>query len=665
MKQQEYAVAGRADLPLVRRLIRQRIRSADAPDEILIRVAAGAYEPGDLDFCEEDCSPRTHIVWQGEVGATIDGALRIPAERWSIPSDAILDRLTPETRPHVRAVSLTDLGLTAKDWGEEVTIGGFCMSEYYDGAPKGTNCELSCEGRRMTKARYPNEGYLKLDGVLDEGDHNDLTPDRRNPRGGIYLVDADTAARMKRWKNPEGAWLYGYLFFDWADSSTPIRIDPEQRRLLPRYVSQYGAAAGQPYYLYNVLEELDSEGEWYLDRRDGTLLFWPMEGAKSVELAYAGRPLISLQGVSNLELRGFALTCSEAGAIRATGHDLTLSDLTVSHIGTTAIRVEGERCSVRGCTLFELADDGIVMFGGDRKSLIHAENTVTDNIIHDFATVSRTYRPAISLNGVGHTAAHNLICNAPHAAIMYSGNEHLIEYNDIHDVVLDSSDAGAVYSGRDVVAHGTVIRYNRLRRIGANGFTPVGIYWDDCLSGQTAYGNLLIDVGGWGFQVGGGRENRVEHNLIVRSGGAGIEFDDRMREGYLSGGWFGRGEGFLADYEDRKPQKEPWVSRYPLTRHIRHDDDCDRDDPCFYVNPSFGAIRENITLSPGAPEHLIAEAAYRFSHVESNPILQDAEAAGWDEQTGYLLPACPALRALPDFPPIPIDKIGPRGKAEK
>ena len=69
------------------------------------------------------------------------------------------------------------------------------------------------------------------------------------------------------------------------------------------------------------------------------------------------------------------------------------------------------------------------------------------------------------MTGVGMKVANNEIYNAPHSAIMYTGNEHIIEYNYIHDVVCETSDSGAVYAGQDFLGHGSVIRYNYFENI--------------------------------------------------------------------------------------------------------------------------------------------------------------------------------------------------------
>ncbi len=91
----------------------------------------------------------------------------------------------------------------------------------------------------------------------------------------------------------------------------------------------------------------------------------------------------------------------------------------------------------------------------------YAEN----NHIHHYARWNRMYSPAISISGVGNRAAHNLIHDAPHQAIDFGGNDHVIEFNEIHDVCYESNDAGAIYSGRNWTMRGTVIRYNFMHHL--------------------------------------------------------------------------------------------------------------------------------------------------------------------------------------------------------
>lgn len=77
--------------------------------------------------------------------------------------------------------------------------------------------------------------------------------------------------------------------------------------------------------------------------------------------------------------------------------------------------------------------------------------------------------PEDSAQDVGQRAVHNLIHDHPHCPILYSGNDHRIEWNEIHHVALETGDVGAVYSGRDWTFRGNAIRYNFIHHTGGVG----------------------------------------------------------------------------------------------------------------------------------------------------------------------------------------------------
>ena len=121
----------------------------------------------------------------------------------------------------------------------------------------------------------------------------------------------------------------------------------------------------------------------------------------------------------------------------------------------------------------------------------------------------------VSLNGVGNRATHNLIDNAPHQAIAFGGNDHRIEFNEIHSVCHESNDAGAIYAGRDWTMRGTVIRHNYLHDItGFEGRGCVGVYLDDMFCGTEISGNLFVRVTRAAF-IGGGRDCTIANNVFV------------------------------------------------------------------------------------------------------------------------------------------------------
>ena len=129
------------------------------------------------------------------------------------------------------------------------------------------------------------------------------------------------------------------------------------------------------------------------------------------------------------------------------------------------------------------------------------------------------------IGGVGQRASHNLIHDHPHCAILFSGNDQLIEFNEIHHIALETGDVGAIYTGRDYTFRGNRIRYNFVHHTGGVGMGSMGIYMDDCVSGTEIFGNIFYQVRRAAF-LGGGRDHQVLNNIFVDCNYA-VELDGR------------------------------------------------------------------------------------------------------------------------------------------
>ena len=62
------------------------------------------------------------------------------------------------------------------------------------------------------------------------------------------------------------------------------------------------------YYAFNLLEEIDQPGEWYLDRNKGVLYIYPPSDPSkaTVEIGMLSEPMISAKGVSDVRFEGLA-----------------------------------------------------------------------------------------------------------------------------------------------------------------------------------------------------------------------------------------------------------------------------------------------------------------------------------------------------------------------
>ena len=140
----------------------------------------------------------------------------------------------------------------------------------------------------------------------------------------------------------------------------------------------------------------------------------------------------------------------------------------------------------------DTGDGGILLEGGDRKTLTPGGHFAVRNHIHDFSRWSRTYTPAILMQGVGNRAVGNTIDHAPHNAILVDGNDHLIEGNDLHSVAMETGDVGAYYLGRDWTERGNTVRGNFFHNLGVGDVNAV--YLDDCASGSIITGNVIREA---------------------------------------------------------------------------------------------------------------------------------------------------------------------------
>jgi len=238
-------------------------------------------------------------------------------------------------------------------------------------------------------------------------------------------------------------------------------------------------------------------------------------------------PLIHLDDASHVTIRGLTIECTRGDGIRISGgsNDLVVKCI-LRNLGNYGVMVNsGKDHGVVGCDIYETGDGGISLSGGDRKTLTPAGHFAHNNHIHHLARWSRCYVPAVSMTGVGIRASNNLIHDHPHCAILFWGNEHVIELNEIHHVCLETGDVGAIYTGRDYTFRGNVIRHNFIHHTGGVGMGSMGIYMDDCVSGTHIYGNVLWKLHRAVF-LGGGRDFKVENNIFIDCDPA-IDIDGR------------------------------------------------------------------------------------------------------------------------------------------
>jgi len=463
-------------------------------------------------------------------------------------------RLPKEARANVLQCDLVARNIT--DFGSMVPRG-----HGKAGAPF---IELFFDGTPLRLARWPNDGFLLTGEVLKPP---------AGTIGGTFAYEGDQPAR---WLTANDAWMWGTWCYHWADATTAIaRIDPVNRRIIAQHLTPYGIRKDQRYYVYNLLEELDEPGEWYLDRTRGVLYVYPPSNPDDsiVELSMLAAPFVEMKEVSHVILEGLVFETARWNGIELSGGERCLvAGCTIRRVGGTGIVVRGgTNHGIFGCDIYTMGRGGTVVVGGDRRTLTPGGHFVENRHIHDFSRIDRTYTPAVQMDGCGNRIAHDLFHDSPHHAIRVEGNDHLIEFNEVHSVVYESDDQGGYDAWFNPTYRGNVIWYNYWHHIGSglDVAGQAGVRLDDAISGTLVYGNVFYwcsagDFGG--VQIHGGKENIVDNNVFAFCKYA-VSFSSWGQERWEK---FLASEGvvrLLTEFVDIS--KPPYSTKYPSLARLR------------------------------------------------------------------------------------------------
>ncbi len=613
----------------------ERARENTRPSSITITVLAGDYE---LD------GP---VVFDSRLSGTADcpitirsesiGAARLIGGRIlnesSSDDSSVPERIPAASRQHIRSYDLSAIqpgSLSARGFGRE---------------QENAHSEIFNAHRRLELARYPDTGYARIGGIPNAGDDEHGGKLGKLEEG--FSIDDD---RPSNWASVEDIWVHGYWGWDWADSYERVAgFDTDTNHITthsPHGV--YGFRVGQPFYYLNVPEELTRPGDYYIDHGNRVAHIWPSHPDEEIAISASVGPMLLFDDASHIHIDGFVLEYSRGGGVAVTGGtNICLRGLTVRNTGNSGIVIEGGRAhSVLSCDIYQTGETGIDVSGGNRETLARCDHEIVNNHIHHFAEWIRCYRPGIRVAGVGIRIANNHIHDAPHNAVLLSGNEHLIEKNHIHDVCHETGDSGVFYMGRDWTERGNTIRHNRIHDTHGHGLGSRAIYLDDCASGSVIHGNIFYNCTMAVF-IGGGRNHRITNNIFVDCepaivvDGRGASEEDVWKRMV--------NDTMRPTFEAMNPLEPPYSVRYPDLKEVAayyfHD---------LGVPPEGNLISRNICIGdwlqirePATTKML----ALQHNFTDGNPGFTDTG------DRDFTLPEDAEIYEL-GFKPIPTDEIG-------
>ena len=625
-----------ATLARARDLVRS-LRQAGVSGPVAVNVLPGEYrvtEPLRLTH-EDSGTPEAPVVYRAtEPGkAVFYGGTRL-TDFVPVKDPAILARLLDEARDKVLQCDLRARGID--DYGQ-LAVRGFAQP------PSPPTLEVFVDGEPMTLARWPNEGFVGIGKLVEPGSRADGKPSVFE-----YIDD-----RHERWTRATDPWLFGYFRYLWADATIRVsRIDTGTRTVICDQAYQYGPPGmdtrqGIRYYAFNLLEEIDQPGEWYLDRETGILYLYPPTdlARATVEIGMLPTPMLTMDKVTDVRLEGLTFDLGRFhGLILTDCRRCLVRGCTISRLAGNGITVRGgERNGLLGCHIHTIGRRASEVIGGDRATLTPGRHFVENCRIHNFGRIDRTYTPAVQLEGVGNRVAHNLMYDCPSSVMRIEGNDHRIEFNDVRHAVLESDDQGAMELFANPTYRGVVFRYNRFTdccRAGAGAMAhgQAAIRFDDAISGMIVYGNVFIRSANGRFgaiQMNSGRDNVMDNNLFIEC------------ERGVSGGWNPNNSVWRRIADNQQPAgyytSDLYLERYPQIATMM--------DP-----PGINHIWRNVFYRCGP----VATGNRAYLNILENGVFEDtdpgfANAAGEDFR---LRPDAPLFNTV-GFRPIPIREIGP------
>ncbi len=339
---------------------------------------------------------------------------------------------------------------------------------------------LIVNGRFAQRARYPETGYLFHNSEFDVSWQSTYEGgfERKPTFDELTILDYNPKDITETFV-PENAEIT--VFHMWDESLVGVKsIDREKHKITFSNPSGWPPGAftkehnfEKRYVVWNTIEGLLKPGQWYLDRKNGELVYWPLEN-ESIEKLKVVAPVLEnifiVEGkeekpVSNITIENLKISATNAplmsgafgaklfdGAVslRKVNHSI-LNNLKISNVGAHCIKADGDNLQIENCELNN-AGAGAIRYVG-------SETLIRNNHIHN---IGKTFPSAIALYvgatdpnvreewepGLKYkncTIEHNELHHVPYAAICAGGKNLKIQKNLIYDAMQDLYDGAGIY----------------------------------------------------------------------------------------------------------------------------------------------------------------------------------------------------------------------------
>lgn len=405
----------------------------------------------------------------------------------------------------------------------------------------------------LQNARWPKAGMLSVAQSINPN-ANQFTSQR-----AFFADPADLPETL------DGAHVR--LMHWWKDELSGVkRYDPKSGRITLNRSSAMTIAAGEAFWLENLLSAPLSPGEWAFDSAAGILYYAPRAGETPGDtVLYAGAldRLLSIESLSGITFDGItfartgwriplrdsstdfpqAAVDADAAIYLRKVKDITFTGCTFADIGAGCIRFDPSiaNITISDC-LFENIGAQALYFRGkntdDAAGRIHRV-TISNNHVSGYGRNFYNAPAVLIIHAADMDIAHNEIHDGTYTAISagwvwgtgYNSTDAIrITDNLLYDIGQGLlSDMGGVYTLG--VQKNTVISGNVIHDVHAATYGGWGIYLDEGASGILVENNLAHHCSSQGFHQHNGVRNTVRNNIFAYNAMGQVGTSDKRAGG--------------------------------------------------------------------------------------------------------------------------------------
>ena len=354
---------------------------------------------------------------------------------------------------------------------------------------------LPRQGAFTHQSEWPHQWQSTQGGWSRKPEHDDLTTLKYNPEDiGPWLDTRNAEITVFH------AWDDSYSGLSDIDTINNIIRFSLPASHPPGAFASWAGEKTRQYIVWNIKEGMTTPGQWYIDRTQRKILYWPLPGEtpenirallptrnflvkmeensdgitlENLQFLCAGAPVsntgyatVNITGAilatkaSNLTMKGISVRNVAGWAVKVTGSHIGLEDSEFSHTGAGGVYLTGEKISISRCG------------------------------IHD---AGKLYFGAVGIYGSGNRnlISHCEIFNIPYCAINGIGKRSVAENNLIYNFKQTMVDGGAIYMyGGD----STIYRHNAVLAAKGNKTEGWTYYFDELSVNCVMENNLAVNT---------------------------------------------------------------------------------------------------------------------------------------------------------------------------